>query len=103
MNEQHPYSHTILPVADGEPRPLWSVMIPTYNCASYLRETLASVLAQDPGPDLMQIAVVDWEVATSIRYAMRTWFCCSITPMQSMLWKSWASIRNKRASLLVGF
>lgn len=59
MSEQHPYSPTIPPVADGEPRPLWSVMIPTYNCASYLRETLASVLAQDPGPDVMQIAVVD--------------------------------------------
>ena len=69
MNEQNPYSPTIPPVADGEPRPLWSVMIPIYNSASYLRETLASVLAQDPGPDLMQIAVVDWEVATSIRYA----------------------------------
>ena len=25
-------------------------MIPTYHCASYLRETLESVLAQDPGP-----------------------------------------------------
>jgi GT2 family glycosyltransferase len=34
-------------------------MIPTYNCAGYLRETLASVLAQDPGLDVMQIAVVD--------------------------------------------
>jgi glycosyltransferase involved in cell wall biosynthesis len=34
-------------------------MIPTYNCANYLRETLASVLAQDPGQEVMQIEVVD--------------------------------------------
>jgi glycosyltransferase involved in cell wall biosynthesis len=34
-------------------------MIPTYNCASYLRETLRSVLVQDAGPELMQIEVVD--------------------------------------------
>lgn len=43
----------------GTARPLWSVMIPTFNCAAYLRETLASVLAQDPGPERMQIEVVD--------------------------------------------
>lgn len=47
------------PVAGGQPRPFWSVMIPTYNCAHYLRETLASVLAQDPGPEQMEIEVVD--------------------------------------------
>lgn len=59
MSEQHPYRASIAPIPDGTPRPLWSVMIPTYNCVGYLRETLASVLAQDPGPEVMQIEVVD--------------------------------------------
>jgi GT2 family glycosyltransferase len=34
-------------------------MIPTYNCVHYLRRTLESVLSQDPGPEEMQIEVVD--------------------------------------------
>src|SRR5215217_5015457 len=59
MKEQHPYRATIPPVLDGAPRPLWSVLIPTYNSARYLRESLMSVLTQDPGPDAMQIEVVD--------------------------------------------
>jgi glycosyltransferase involved in cell wall biosynthesis len=46
------------PVAGGG-RPRWSVMIPTYNCARYLEAALGSVLAQDPGPEAMQIEVVD--------------------------------------------
>lgn len=59
MNELHPYRAVIQPVQSGQSRPLWSVMIPTYNCANYLRETLNSVLVQDPGSELMQIEVVD--------------------------------------------
>jgi glycosyltransferase involved in cell wall biosynthesis len=47
------------PVPEGVHRPFWSVMIPTYNCANYLERTLRSVLEQDPGPDEMQIEVVD--------------------------------------------
>jgi len=40
--------------------PLWSVMIPTYEANElFLKETLDSVLAQDPGPAQMQIEVID--------------------------------------------
>jgi cellulose synthase/poly-beta-1,6-N-acetylglucosamine synthase-like glycosyltransferase len=49
----------IPPVPASHARPRWSVMIPTYNCAAYLRQTLESILEQDPGPDAMQIEVVD--------------------------------------------
>jgi glycosyltransferase involved in cell wall biosynthesis len=49
----------IRPVLDAEPRPVWSVMIPAYNCANYLIEAINSVLQQDPGQDIMQIEVVD--------------------------------------------
>lgn len=40
-------------------RPLWSVMIPTYNCAETLAQTLGSVLAAGCNPEEMQIEVVD--------------------------------------------
>jgi glycosyltransferase involved in cell wall biosynthesis len=49
----------IAPITQSGSRPFWSVMIPTYNCAEYLGQTLQSVLAQDFGPDLMQIEVID--------------------------------------------
>lgn len=57
---QHDRSRAMVPPVPADVvRPLWSVMIPTWNCAGYLRETLAGVLAQDPGPHAMQIEVVD--------------------------------------------
>lgn len=41
-------------------RPLWSVMIPTYNPnPEYLEKTLRSILEQDLGVDQMQIEVID--------------------------------------------
>jgi glycosyltransferase involved in cell wall biosynthesis len=49
---------SIEPVATS-PRPFWSVMIPSYKSPDLLEKTLESVLAQDPGPDAMQIEVVD--------------------------------------------
>lgn len=49
----------IKPCPDQTNRPLWSVMIPTYNSSQLLTQTLKSVLMQDPGPDIMQIEVVD--------------------------------------------
>ena len=53
------YHLKLPPLALDVKRPLWSVVIPTYNCAHYLRETLISVLAQDPGEKVMEIIVVD--------------------------------------------
>mgnify|MGYP002776997000 CR=1 FL=1 len=53
---EYPQIHSVEP---GIRRPFWSVMIPTYNCANYLAQTLESVLAQAPDPEQMQIEVVD--------------------------------------------
>ncbi len=53
------HTPSIAQVPPGTPRPFWSVMMPTYNDAHYLRLALASVLEQDPGPEAMQIEVID--------------------------------------------
>jgi glycosyltransferase involved in cell wall biosynthesis len=59
MDTETLYRGKLDPVPGSSSRPLWSVMIPTYHCARYLGEALASVLVQDPGPDMMQIEVID--------------------------------------------
>lgn len=47
-------------VPEGVQRPFWSVMIPTYNpVPGYLEQTLNSVLQQHPGPQEMQIELID--------------------------------------------
>lgn len=50
---------SIAPVQGRPKRPLWSVMIPTYNCINFLPQAIESVLLQAPGPEIMQIAVID--------------------------------------------
>ncbi|MEO6719209.1 MAG: glycosyltransferase [Ferruginibacter sp.] len=49
----------VLPLSPGTIRPVWSVMIPAYNCSKYLRKTIESVLLQDRGINIMEIWVVD--------------------------------------------
>ena len=53
------YAPSISQVPDKVTRPLWSVMIPTYNGMAYLGQTLRSVLEQAPDPSKMQIEVID--------------------------------------------
>jgi L-malate glycosyltransferase len=43
----------------GAPPPKISVVIPTYEPDRFLSDAIRSVLAQDPGGDVMQIAIVD--------------------------------------------
>lgn len=50
----------IAPIPLGVDRPLWSVMIPTYNCSmDYLCQAIESVLSQDLGSSKMQVEIVD--------------------------------------------
>ena len=54
-----PAAPPIDPLPPGTVRPLFSVMIPSFNYAEYMPAALRSVLSQDPGPAEMQIEVVD--------------------------------------------
>ena len=48
----------IEPLAEDVARPFWTVIIPGYK-PQFLAQALRSVLEQDPGPQQMQIVVVD--------------------------------------------
>ena len=58
---------SLAPLPAAEQGPEWSVMIPTYNRARFLDQTLRSVLAQDPGPERMQIEVIDNSTTDAVR------------------------------------
>jgi len=59
VNTSSGTAKTIASVSDESDRPFWSVMIPTHNAGPQLEKTLQSVREQDPGPNQMQIAIVD--------------------------------------------
>lgn len=60
MCERTPKSPpSIKALPEDSQRPLWSVMIPSYNCIDYLRESITSVLLQAPSEEEMQIEVID--------------------------------------------
>jgi GT2 family glycosyltransferase len=62
----------IPPLATDSVRPLLSVMIPSYRPSALLLETLRSILVQDPGPEVMQIEIVD-DASPGAEYAPETW------------------------------
>lgn len=60
MTERIPaFPPVIIPVASKIPGPLWSVMIPVYNCSQFIPEVLESVLEQQITEENMEIEVVD--------------------------------------------
>lgn len=59
LENRTPQSPPPIPPVTGVHRPTWSVMIPVYNCSTYLPITLESVLAQALPEADMQIEVVD--------------------------------------------
>ena len=49
----------IASLSQSTTQPLWSIMIPVYNCGAFLHEAIMSILSQDMGEELMQIEVID--------------------------------------------
>ena len=59
MKERIPQEPPLIEKLPAGPRPVWSVMIPAYNCAEFITRAIEGVLMQDPGAEHMQIEVVD--------------------------------------------
>lgn len=60
MENRIPQTPPLIPAVEVDAlRPLWSIMIPSYNCTEYIKEALESVLSQDLGSEMMQIEVID--------------------------------------------
>ena len=59
MIERIPQAPPLIKPVETTDRPLWSIMIPAYNCLDFLKDTIESVLIQDEGPEKMQIEIVD--------------------------------------------
>jgi tetratricopeptide (TPR) repeat protein len=58
------------PVSDPGRRPFWSVMVTAYDRTRYLERALRSVTEQAPGPDEMQIEVVNDGAERSVQDAI---------------------------------
>ncbi|MEO7356299.1 MAG: glycosyltransferase, partial [Ignavibacteria bacterium] len=52
-------NNIVQPIPSGTNRPLWSVMIPTFNPGIYFIDAVNSAISQNIGPELMQIDIVD--------------------------------------------
>ena len=60
MKSRVPQSPPLIPAIDeNAERPLWSVMIPAFNCIKYIPMMLQSVLSQNYDSSKMQIEVID--------------------------------------------
>lgn len=59
MSSRIPQTPPVIPPVAEPDRPLWSVMIPTYNCFAFIEPALKSVLNQLDSETSMQIEVVD--------------------------------------------
>ena len=66
-NTVAPFANRLTPISDSLPRPFWSVVIPLYERTQYLKQCMDSVLDQDPGPEEMEILVIDDASPTDLR------------------------------------